>query len=182
MLKKIFTLLLITSSLILSGCASNASVDQMVYSPPQIQKQSLNSQLHNNVEVGQITGGKETGALWTPQVNNAGLKSALEQSLQKANLYRAAPQDAKFILNANLDKLDVPLDDVAMKVTCVIHYQLIALATKKTIYDKIITSSFAPELNLYQANVTRQKAGVEGAVKTNIGQLISDLYELKAPA
>lgn len=172
--------LIIFCCLILCGCATNAKVDNMIYYPEASLKAPANTDLLNNIAVAQVTGGKNTSALWIPQVNNAGLKAALEKSLQKANLSSATPNQAKYSLTTSLDKLDVPVgNDVNMQVTAIIHYQLTNISTSKIIYDKIISSNFSPMFDLNLSNLSRQQMGVEGAVRTNIGQLIAELYILK---
>jgi hypothetical protein len=183
MTKKIFSLIIISGTIFLSSCAKKAAVEQMTYTPTLNANAPAKSVLLNNINVGQVTGGKKTSALWIPQIDNASLKTALEQSLQAAGL-SAKPKvgeihelpPAKYVLNAVLLKLNVPINDIEMQVTCVIHYQLTAIADNKIIYDKIITSSFAPDLDLSEPVVHREQRGVGGAAQANIEQLINDLY------
>lgn len=183
MYKNIRTTLMLVGGIyflfLLAGCAKNPTVNNMAYVPSTAMKASVSHKLVNSIEVQEVTGGKKTNALWIPQVDNESLKNSLIQSLQQSGFYSEMLKDAKYELNANIVKLDVPLTDIEMKVTCVIHYQLLQLsANNAVIYDKTISSSYAPDLDLSMSNLERQEMGVAGAVKANIEQLIADLHSI----
>src|ERR1700733_10239556 len=106
MLKKMTGVLIIVTAFELSGCASNASVNQMVYESKANEKPQKLA-LVNNISVSEVTGGRETNPLWTSQINDENFKKALEESLQKANLYHVVNGE-KYQLKANLLKLEQP--------------------------------------------------------------------------
>jgi outer membrane murein-binding lipoprotein Lpp len=177
MFKKIFIASVLLSTIHLTGCASNASVDQMAYNYHGNSKPK-SAALVKSVGVSQIAGGHETNPLWTSQINNANFKAALEQSLKSANLYNLTNNE-KYRLNANLLKLDQPYFGLNYTVKCQVHYTLQDIKTNKFIYDKNISSSYTAKVSDSFYAVKRLEMANEGAARENIAELINDLYRLK---
>jgi hypothetical protein len=176
--KSVLVLVAVATCFTITGCASNAAPKQMAYIPHTMQKPH-NRAFANNITLGSIGGGKETNPLWESKVNNSGLKDALEESLQNANLY-ASSDKAKYTLNATLNKLDQPIMGLDMTVKSDIHYSLINNNTKQVMYDKNIASSYtASWKTLY--GVARLKEANEGAIRTNIEKLMNDLLYSAIP-
>jgi len=176
MLRKFLYLLLVIGSLELSGCASNAGIDQMAYDGATTKTMKMAS-LKNNISVSNVNGGSETNPLLASQINNENFKSALEKSLQHADLYHNLNGE-KYQLNASLVKLDRPFIGLDLTVNCKVHYTLRDLKLKKTIYDKDISSSYTATFSDAALAITRLKMANEGAAKANIKKLIEDLYHL----
>ena len=176
MLKNITGLLIITTALELTGCASNASVDQMVYKSNTSEKPQKVT-LVNNIAVSTVTGGTETNPLWISKINDANFKSALEQSLQQANLYHVINGE-KYQLQANLLKVEQPFIGLNFKVVCYAHYKLKDKKSNKVIFDKDITSSYTATFNDSPIGMVRLKIANEGAARENFQKLIKELYHL----
>lgn len=174
--KSVLALIAVATCFAISGCASNATAARMAYVQHSVQKPH-NRAFVNNITVGAVDGGKETNPLWASKVNNSGLKSALEESLQNANLY-ASTDKAKYTLNATLNKLDQPLMGFNLTVKSNIHYSLVDDNTKQVIYNKNIDSSYTASLVETPYAVARLKKANEGAIRTNIEKFMSDLYKL----
>ena len=178
-MRKIFILITIVLCFFeLTGCATNASADKMVYKPQTI-IQPKNQRLSHAITVDQVSGGRETNALGMSKVNNAGFKAALEESLRQSNLYSNS-SNGKYVLNATLKRLGQPWAGFDIEVSCTAHYSLADSKTNKLIYDKDIISYYTAHFADSISAVTRLKLANEGAVKTNIEMLINDLEKLPA--
>lgn len=176
MQKKIIALFLIACSFELTGCATNASVDQMVYKNNRVEKPK-HTEFVDNVAVKDVVGGSETNPLLASQINNEGFKSALEESLKQAGLFHKLNGE-RYLLKANLIKLDQPLLGLNLKVVCQVHYTIDDIKLNKTIYDKTITSEYIATFGDSAIAIKRLKMANEGAARKNIEQLINDIYRL----
>lgn len=162
---------------LLGGCATNASVGKMVYryqgtQPPK------SAVLRHNIGVAAVAGGHETTPFWTSQISNSGFKQALEQSLHYSHLYTQLKQ-ANFRLNVNLLKLEQPFLGLDLKVVAVVHYSLQDVKTKKTVFNKTITSKYTATFSDSPLAFIRLKIANEGAARMNIKALLADLYKVK---
>ena len=174
-MKKFLSAIVMPSFILLTGCttAKNASFVKMTIVGPV--KKIKNRFLIRAVTVKTVIGGRETNPSGVSQINNEGLRSALVQSLRKADLY--SPElNAEYELFTTLNRLNQPAYGLDMTVTCEIHYKLNDILLKKIIYDRYITSSYTALFTDSFAGVERLKMANEGAVRKNIAELISDLY------
>ena len=65
-----------------SACATPAEVNNMVSHPDGKFLRMDPTPLHDNTQVIEVTGGKETNPMWTSQVSNPDFKQALEKIAQ----------------------------------------------------------------------------------------------------
>ena len=72
--------------LALSGCATNASVDNMMIRSP-LDRAPISKELQQNIMVDPVSGGTETNPLWISKINDKGFEEALIESLEMVNLY-----------------------------------------------------------------------------------------------
>lgn len=161
------------------GCATPARVDKMVISSQDIVQHDKNTPLKENTMVGQVTGGKETNPLWTSQIGNKEFKEALEQSLRAVNLLSNGENTARYLLNANLLRLDQPLIGASLTVTITVQYTLIDNKNKAEIFTEALSTSYTAKFGDSIIAVERLKLANEGAARVNITKLIEKLYELK---
>lgn len=173
--KKCFYFLILSLSLVLTGCASNATVGGMTYKD-QMTGKPKNASLVDNVGISSVTGGHETNPLWASQINNKNFEQALEASLKNADLYNKV--NGKYQLKATLIKLKQPLLGLDLQVVCQAHYTIQNVAVNKVIYDKDITTTYTATFKDSPIAITRLKLANEGAARENIKQLIADLYQL----
>lgn len=170
-------IILIFTAVGLNGCMFNADPSNMAYHNNNLQKPA-NLSFINNITVSTVTGGEDT-TIFAPKISNEGFKEALEQSLQNAHLYPTSNYE-KYQLSAILVKLDQPFVGIDLTVTCTAHYHIIDIPTKRTIYDKEITTSYTATPGDSLMAVARMEIANEGAMKANIQKLIEDLYALPA--
>ena len=165
------------SLLILGGCATNASVGQMVYKYQGPSSPKSKSLIHN-IAMGQVTGGHETNPLWTSQISNSGFQKAVVGSLESSKLYPKL-QTAGYRLTAKLVQLHQPFLGLDLTVKATVHYQLLNTKTDKVKFNKTIKSKYTATFSDSPVAFIRLKVANEGAARMNIKQLIQDLYRLE---
>ena len=172
-MKKLFV---IFSVLILGGCATPAAVEQMAVSLPTTQS---NPALKNSVGVLEVTGGRETNAMWTSQVSSDAFRRALEQSLQNAGMFSKIASGGRYQLTADLTRLDQPLMGFDMTVTSTVRYSLVDNQTRKEVYTRVIQARHTATVSDAFVGSQRLKLANEGSVQANIKSFINDLLVLK---
>lgn len=171
---------LLAAVITLSGCATNARSDKMVYAQGATNSeiaQPKNKALINGINVSKVSGGHETNPLWISKINDRNFKEALEKSLQKSGFY-AKHNESKYALEAVLIELQQPLAGVSFTVSARVHYTLKDIQENKIVYDKKITSSYKAKFSESVIAATRLKKATEGAARENIKLLINDLSNL----
>lgn len=179
MKRGVIALLVVAALAFLAGCATPARVEQMTAPPPTAAAGPIPEAFRQNIAIKDVTGGQETNPLWTSQVNSAEFERALEASLRAANLLQTNRQSGRFQLIAQLGKLDQPFVGISMTVTASVMYILVERATGKTFWEKTITTPYTASFGDALYGVERLKLANEGAVRTNIAELITELLRLK---
>lgn len=174
-MRKILASVFIFCIIGLTGCASTADSNGMmyVYQSPQTIK---STQLKNNISVAEVMGGQKTNPLWVSKIDNANFKAALKKSLASSSLFHDL-QGAKYILTADLIKLQQPLLGLNLTVNCEVHYS-IKNAMHKKVYDKNISSTYTAKFGDSLLAFERLRLANEGAARENIKLLIKDIYNL----
>jgi hypothetical protein len=160
---------------VLSGCATNASINNMVIRK-KMNRPLVSKNLRQNIVVNQVTGGHETNPLWMSKIDNNGFKRALEESLKAVDLY--GYKSSRYKLNANLIKLKQPWVGLNLTVACSVNYKLTNIITKKVVYKRTISTSYTAKLTDDVLAFMRLRDANEGAARKNITALINDLYKL----
>jgi hypothetical protein len=177
MKKYIYLIALTAAMVLLNGCATNAEVGQMIMNTPVKSKRLVSKNLKHNITVGEVGGGHETNPMWYPEINNAGFKEALAESLIQAQLYNNQDK-AAYKLTANLLELKQPFMGMNMTVTCVVRYKLINVKTGKMIYNRKISAAYTAKFADNLVGIMRLKDANEGAARENITKFINGLYKL----
>ena len=169
---KFFKLYLIFGlSIFAYGCATPASQQAMTISHTDATFKK-NEILKNSISVRNVIGGKSTNPLWTSQVDNEGFKGALEQSLSIVGYKASDAENAKFIVDAELRKIEQPLIGIDFEVPSEIIYTVTHDGEKKSFpVNAIGTARFSDNWVGYE----RLKAANEKSIKENIFQFINQL-------
>jgi len=165
----------------LSGCASPARVDQMVTSGQPAQRVAPTA-LRGNVALNDVTGGKETNPMWVSNVGSSEFSQALEGSLRTVGLLAPNRQAGRFTLTAHLQSLEQPMFGLDMTVTASVNYVVVERATGKEVFQRTIAPPYTAKWGDAFVGVERLKLANEGAIRTNISQLIDELFNLKIEA
>ena len=82
---------------LLFGCASPARIDQMAANIPVA---AVDAKLKKSIALLDVTGGRETNAMWTSQVSSDAFRRALEQSLENTEMFSKIASGGKYQLTA----------------------------------------------------------------------------------
>jgi len=164
----------------LVGCATPARVDQMQTSSSLATRTAVaNSKMRESIAIRDVTGGQETNPMWISNVSSSDFERALEASLKDAGLWQPNRQAGKYLLVAHLEKLDQPLAGFNMTVTANVRYTLIERGSNKTVFERSLATPYTAQWNDSFLGAERLKLANEGAVRSNIQQLIDTLVNLK---
>jgi hypothetical protein len=106
----------------LGGCATSATSQAMTVQPAAVA--ALNPKLKGALRVDEVSGGKDTNPLWTSQVDNAGFKKALTDSLAITGYLAQDPAQARYSVDATLVSLDQPVFGLTYDVKSEVNYKL----------------------------------------------------------
>ncbi|MEJ5999665.1 hypothetical protein [Paucibacter soli] len=164
----------------LVGCATPARVDQMQTNSSLATRTAVaNSKMRESIAIRDVTGGQETNPMWISNVSSSDFERALEASLKDAGLWQPNRQAGKYLLVAHLEKLDQPLAGFSMTVTANVRYTLIERSSNKTVFERTLATPYTAQMSDAFLGAERLKLANEGAVRSNIQQLIDALINLK---
>lgn len=163
----------IVFAIFLTGCASGAKVENMVYADSS--NKSYDPELKQEVSVDQVVGGKETNPAWTSEISSNAFKLALTQSLKAQGLYS---NDGNYVLTADLMEVDQPLIGLDFTVTTYIKYKLTKKDTKDTVFEKVVIAPYTATVGDAFMGVERLRLANEGSGKANIKNLLSELDKI----
>lgn len=172
-MNKIKIIFIVSLVLVLTGCASGARMENMVYSDSS--NKSYAQQLKQQVQVSGVQGGKKTNPAWKSEISNDMFRLALKQSLATQGLLS---ESGRYSLNASLDKIDQPLFGLDFTVTTYIKYTLTDTQTNKTVFEKTVIAPYTATVGDAFMGVERLRLANEGSGKKNIENLLTDLTKL----
>lgn len=154
----------------LAGCATSATSQAMTVKPGTTG--AVNPKLKGAVKLADVTGGKETSPLWTSQVDNAGFKKALLDSLAISGYLAADANQAKYSVSADLVALEQPLFGFTFDVKSDVNYKLSGPAGARAYPVKATGTATVSDAF---AGVERLRIANERSVLENIKAFISEL-------
>jgi len=134
--------------------------------------------LKNNLSIKDVTGGKETNPMVVSNVSSSDFERALEISLQASGLF-SPPQTGKYQLIAHIEKIDQPFIGLDFTVTATVRYTVYENATGNEIFSKSLAIPYTAKLGDSLLGVERLRLANEGAIRSNISELINELFNLK---
>lgn len=162
---------------LLTGCAAPARIEQMAVDSPGVP--IVNTPLKKSVAVIEVTGGRETNPMWSSQVSSESFQRALELSLRNVGLSDPLIGANKYHLTADILQVSQPMLGLDMTVSANVRYSLIDTSTRKEVFSKVLMASYTAKFSDAFAGGERLKLANEGAVKTNIQLLVSELLQFK---
>ena len=162
--------LVVAVSLILAGCSAIPKTKSMV---PTV---TANDQprFHACLTMGEVRGGSSEEG-----IGPARFVSALQQALQKANLFdAAAPQDKGYRLNVLIMGQEQPGFGLNFTVRLGVRYTLIKVAGEEEVWNKEIFSEHTETCCGSPIGVVRVRKASEGAARNNIRMAIEELGNL----
>jgi hypothetical protein len=119
----------VAAPFVLGGCATPATTQAMTVQAADVGP--ANPRLIGTLKVASVTGGKETNPLWTSQVDNAGFKKALEDSLLGSGYLAAPGAQPRYEVSAEMVSLSQPLFGLTLEVKSKVNYKLAGPGTDK---------------------------------------------------
>ncbi|HVE53265.1 MAG TPA: hypothetical protein VNB23_07745 [Ramlibacter sp.] len=154
----------------LAGCATPATSQAMTVKPGTVAP--ANPRLKSAMAIADVRGGKETNPLWTSQVDAAGFRKALNDSLAIAGYTAPDAATAKYKVSAELLSLDQPLVGFTMDVKSRVRYQVTGGAAPRT-FDITATGTASPS-DAFMA-FERLRLANERSVLENIKEFMNRL-------
>lgn len=158
----------------LTGCATSATPQAMTVKPGTTA--AVNPKLKGALKLGDITGGKETSPMWKSEVDNAGFKKALQDSLAISGYLATDPAQAKYAVSANLAELDQPMFGLTFDVKSNVAYQLTGPGVSRSYPVK--ATGTATVSDAFVA-VERLRLSNERSILENIKEFINQLANFK---
>ncbi len=155
------------------GCASGAKMENMVFQGDQ---KEYPAELQENLELGDVSGGKKTNPLWTSEIDNNAFSGAVKESLSSQGLYS---EDGKYRLEVNLLKVDQPLFGLNFKVTTHVQYMLTNTDSGAVVFDNTVVAPHTASVGDAFVGIKRLRLANEGSAKKNIEELLSKLSDLQ---
>jgi hypothetical protein len=166
-------LLVAATAAVLTGCAAGANPGAMTASVSEQTLLPAGSVLRRAVELGTVSGGRDTNPLWTSQVSDSDFATALRQSLTTHTMLALGGQS--FRLDATLIELDQPLAGFDLTVQSRVRYRLTRLADGATVFDREVNARYTAAFSSSFYAVERLRLANEGAIKENISQFLAAL-------
>lgn len=167
-------LLLLTSSALLSGCATPVSHEAMV--PTSFENVKKHPQSVSVVALG----GMETESTGKPKISNPMLAQALTEAITKSQSFSRVVQGngADYVLTVNIFSIEQPSFGLSFKVKLETGWTLKRADTGATVWQESVVSEHTATTSDAFAAVTRLKIATEGAAKNNISLGIAKLSKL----
>ena len=159
----------------LGGCATGAKLENMTYTDSSYFEKTFDSELKNDVQVSQVTGGEKTNPAWTSEISNDAFKGALKNSLKSQGLYS---ESGKYALSAQLIRVDQPLFGLDFTVTTNINYKLIDTTSNQVLINETIIAPYTATVGDAFIAIERLRLANEGSGKENIKFLMKKLNDL----
>ncbi|MFW5427523.1 MAG: hypothetical protein ACKE8G_03180 [Methylophagaceae bacterium] len=171
-MKFIKLILLLAASAYLSGCASGAKMENMLY---QGEQKSYSNELQNNLEVSTISGGQKTNPAWTSEISNEAFSGAVKESLLTQGLLS---DDGKYKMEIKMLKVEQPIFGLDLKVTTYVQYILTDSTDDSIVFDETIIAPHTATFSDAFVAVQRLRLANEGSGKKNIEGLLEKLATL----
>jgi hypothetical protein len=154
----------------LGGCATSATSQSMTVKPGATAP--VNPKLKGAVALGDVAGGKDTNPMWTSQVDNAGFKKALQDSLAISGYLATDPSKAFYKVSADLKSLDQPMFGFTFDVKSNVEYKV---AGPKGAQPYPVTATGSATTSDAFVGVERLRIANERSVMENIKEFINQL-------
>ena len=123
-----------------------------------------------------ISGGESTNPLWMSKVDDAGFRTALSASLDRAGLL--APADhCTYQVDANLLGISEPSMGISMKATSNVNYKVYDAAGQPVLLETI-KAPYTAQFSESMIGFVRAKRAIEGSVRESITAFIARLDKL----
>jgi hypothetical protein len=126
--------------------------------------------LHGATTCVQVTGGKETDAMWQSNISGPAFAEALAAAIRQSGVFSSVVECAGADCRLEVDLIRVlkPDSGFDLEVTVVTQWRLFAVATGAKLIDEGVVTSFTATLGDAFVGATRLRLANEGAARANI--------------
>lgn len=157
----------------LAACAAASKPGAMVANVTEATIIQDTSQLHENVTVGEVGGGKDTNPLWASKVSSVDFAEALRQTFAAHAML--ATDEGDYRLDAELVKLKQPFAGFNMTVTSIVDYTLTHVESGEVVLEETVETAYTAKAGDAFMGVKRLQLANEGSIKGNISTLIEKM-------
>ena len=175
MINSYFRLLLVSAAVvILGGCASPASKEELI-----VDDTSFGTRHPYSVTV-VAGGGGETSAAGYTNITNEDLAGAIEESIINSGLFSSVVKGdaADYKLSVHMVSRSKPMFGFSFTIDMEMSWSLLNLKTGEAVMRESIKSSHTTTAGQAFAAVTRIRIAVEGAAEDNIRQGLQKIADL----
>lgn len=167
--RRLGTAAAVAAMMALAACASPSRPEAMILgATPGLVASSGDLGYHSVTSV-VVSGGSETNPLWTAQVSNEDLKTALEGSLAAAGYMGSDGQP--MVVTANMVELAQPMMGLDLSVTSRIQYSV--TSGGRVVFNETVAATGTATMGEAFAAVERLRLANEKSIKENIKQFIT---------
>ncbi len=159
----------IASMMGLAACATPSQPEMMILPATPGLTASAGDLGYRSVTSVVVSGGSETNPLWTAQVSNEDLKTALEGSLAAAGYMGS--DGRPMVVTANMVELNQPMAGLDMSVTSRIQYSV--TSGGNVVFNDTISATGTATMSEAFAGFERLRLANEKSIKENIKQFIT---------
>lgn len=164
--------------LALGACASGATPGAMTAAVSEQTLLSPASRLRQAVQVGAVSGGRETNPLWTSQVSDADFATALRQSLSTHAML--AINAETFRVDATLSALEQPFAGLDLEVRSRVRYRVTHVASGRVAFEREIAVAYTAPFSAAFMAIERLRLANEGSIRENIRAFLTALVAEEA--
>lgn len=152
----------------LAACASPSRPELMVLPATSGLTASAGDLGYRSVTSVIVSGGSETNPMWTAQVSNEDLKTALEGSLAAAGYM--GTDGPNMVVTANMVELQQPIMGLDLSVTSRIQYQV--TSNGRVVFDDTVSATGTGTMSDAFVAVERLRIANEKSIQENIKQFL----------
>lgn len=168
-IRRLGTSAAVASLMALAACASPSRPEAMILGATQGLTASSGDLGYRSVTTVIVSGGSETNPLWTAQVSNEDLKTALEGSLAAAGYMGS--DGRPMVVTANMVELAQPMMGLDMSVTSRIQYSVTSAG--RVVFNETVAATGTAKIGDAFAAVERLRLANEKSIQENIKQFIT---------
>jgi hypothetical protein len=157
------------SLMALAACASPSRPEAMILGATPGLTASTGDLGYHSVTSVIVSGGSETNPMWTAQVSNQDLKTALEGSLAAAGYMGS--DGRPMVVTANMIELNQPMAGLDMSVTSRIQYSV--TSDGRVVFNDTVSATGTATIGEAFAGMERLRLANEKSIKENIKQFIT---------
>ena len=165
-------------ALSITGCATQATNQAMVVAKPapSVKQYPYSASVATS-------GGAETSALGSTNIDNAELKTAIEKSIRDSKLFREVVdgKGGQYQLSVVVIQMSKPMLGLDFTVALEAGWTLVRASDNKVVLRQVFKSSHTAKLGDAFVGTKRLQLAVEGAARANIEQGLAAIAALDLP-